>query len=405
MSDEKRSEDGTDEPVTDAAGEAEAETDVEEDAANPAAIARRVAALGADDASEAMARDEERKLAERREAKKKPKKKTGLEAAASKKLEGIGKRAEPRRAVAVAADADPLIEKTVKISDWAKRNQKTVQMVGGLLVVGLLGVAFTLWRDNKREMEASLVLSKAVEAQQAPIGEPKKKDDDEDDRLYFKTFDARREAALKQYREVETKFPKTGAAILSRLAEASLLLDSKDADGALAAYTEVKNSPLAAADIEVKGRALEGIGFAHELKAISNPADKAKELDAALATYKDLEATADVKGFKELAMYHQARVLMEKGDKDAAKTILLSVKERVSRVNEPVEVGVPVAPSFPYLKEVALDRLREIDPAAAPKTPAAGGLSPDIVKQLGPEGIKKYLEQRAKQQQQQKGGH
>src|SRR5689334_20768811 len=42
----------------------------DEDVANPAAIARRVAALGGDDATEALANEEERKLAERRAAKK-----------------------------------------------------------------------------------------------------------------------------------------------------------------------------------------------------------------------------------------------------------------------------------------------------------------------------------------------
>jgi predicted negative regulator of RcsB-dependent stress response len=392
VSDEKRSEDEKDAVETPAGEAPRTEADVAEveDAANPAAIARRVAALGADDAAEALAREEEQKLAERRAAtKKKGKKKSGLEVAASKKLEGIGKRAEPRRNVAVASDADPLIERTAKLSEWAKRNQKTVQLVGLLLCVALVGVAFTLWRDAKRETEASQILTKAVEVQQAQIGEPKKSEDDDEARAQtFKTYDARREAALKQYREVETKFPKTGAAILARLAEASLLLDQRDAAGALAAYTEVKDSPLAAADLEVKGRALEGIGFAHELKAISTPADKDKELDAALAAYKELENTADVKGFKELAMYHQARVLTNKGEKDKAKELLLSVKERVTRVDDPVAIGMPVPPSFPYLKEVALDRLRELDPNAVPKAlpahggPPGAGATPDQIQKL-----------------------
>ena len=137
MTDEKRSEDET--------TETEEDEGAEEDAANPAAIARRVAALGADDETEAFARGEERKLAERRAGKKKGKKKAGLEVAASKKLAKIGSRAEPKRSVAVASDADPLIERTAKLSDWAKKNQKTVQLVGlGLVVVGLLPQAGSL---------------------------------------------------------------------------------------------------------------------------------------------------------------------------------------------------------------------------------------------------------------------
>ena len=381
--------------VADRADDAEDGAD-DDDAANPAAIARRVAALGADDEAEALAREEERKLAERRAAKKKGKKKGGLEVAASKKLTNIGKRAEPRRTVAVAADADPLIERTAKLSDWAKRNQKLVQIVGVALFLGLLGVAGFLYYDNKRETEASLVLTKAVEAQRAPIGEPKKDDDEDDRQQYFKTFDDRRAAALKQYKDVQARFPGTGAAILARLAVGSLLLDQRDADGALAAFNDVKGSPLAAADNEVKGRALEGLGFAHELKAVAEAGEKDKHLDAALAAFKELETGVDVKGFKELALYHQARVLMNKGDKEKAKELLLKVKEGVEKVEEPLAMGLPVPPSFPYLREVAMDRLREIDPAAAPKSmvPPAGGQN------LTPEQIRKMIEQMQK-----KGGN
>ncbi|MBX3221424.1 MAG: tetratricopeptide repeat protein [Labilithrix sp.] len=429
MSDEKRSEDEKDDKVADAGegadetrSEADADVDVAErpadvdaassddaseteddDAANPAAIARRVAALGGEDASEALAREEERKLDERRASKKKGKKKGGLEVAASKKLAKIGTRAEPKRRVAVAADADPLIERTAKLSEWAKKNQKLVQVVGAAVLVGLLGLAGFLYYDNKRETEASLILTKAVEAQRAQIGEPKKDDEDEDNRqLYFKTFDDRRAAALKQYKEVQSKFPGTGAAILARLAEGSLLLDKRDADGALAAFNDVKGSALAAADMEVKGRALEGLGFAHELKAQAAPAEKDKALDAALAAFKELETAVDVKGFKELAMYHQARVLMAKGDKDKAKEILVSLKERLDRGEEPIASGLPAPPSFPFLKEVAMDRLHEIDPAAAPKThPGAGGGGMN----LSPAQIRKMMEDMQKRQSPHGGGH
>jgi len=390
---ETTSEKDADLAVAERTGDDAASDDVDDDAANPAAIARRVAALGADDDAEALAREEERKLAERRAAKKKGKKKGGLEVAASKKLTNIGKRAEPRRTVAVAADADPLIERTAKLSDWAKKNQKLVQIVGVALFLGLLGLAGFLYYDNKRETEASLVLTKAVEAQRAPIGEPKKDDDEDEDRQhYFKTFDERRAAALKQYKDVQSRFPGTGAAMLARLAEGSLLLDERQADGALAAFNDVKGSPLAAADSEVKGRALEGLGFAHELKAAAEAGEKDKHLDAALAAFKELETGVDVKGFKELALYHQARVLMNKGDKDKAKELLLKVKESVEKVEPPVAVGLPVPPSFPYLREVAMDRLREIDPSAAPKSmvPPAGGAS------LTPEQIRKMIEQMQK---------
>lgn len=418
MTDEKRSEDdekttSTDE-VADKSAEAEAEeagssasggdeaedgdeaapAEAEEDLARPEAIARRVAALGDEDPLEAKAREEERKLAERRAAARKGKKKKGggLEVAASKKLSKIGERAQPRREVAVAADADPLIDRTAKLGEWAKKNQTQVQIVGALIAAALLGVAGFLYFDHKRETDASVLLAKAVADERARIGDTK--DDEEAAGPSFKTYEARRDSALGKYREVQGKYPKTGAAILSRLAEGSLLLDKRDADGAVSAFTEVKQSPLASADVEVKCRSLEGLGFAYEVKAQLVAGEAAKFQDEALKAYKELENT-DVRGFKELAMYHQGRLLMAKGEKDKAKEILLSLKQRMEKPDEPLMGGVPMGPSFPYLRQMAFDRLREIDPTAAPKPGKAGGAGAGG---MSPEDIQRLIEQMKKQQ-------
>jgi hypothetical protein len=368
------------------------------DSASPEAIARRVAALGEEDQSEQVAREEERKLAERRAVgKKKKAKKGGLEVAASKKLSKIGTRAEPKRNLAVAADADPLIEKTAKLSEWAKENQKTVQLVGALLAAALLGIAGFLYLDHKHEVEASTLLTKAVEDERARIGEPPKDDDESkpaDNAPMFKTFEERRESALKKYREVESRFPKSGAAILARLAEGSLLLDKHEPDPAAAAFTDVKGSALAAADQEVKGRALEGLGFAYELKAAMTPAEAPKYLDEAAKAYKEMENTVEIRGFKELAMYHQARVAQNRGENDKAKEILLSLKERLGKIEDTTS-NVPQGPSFPYLREVAMDRLREIDPTAAPKTPP---MAPGGNPSLSPAQIRKMIEDAQKKQ-------
>ena len=189
MSDEKTSEDEkkddakaspepTDKPAAEKPEPADDEADDGPalDSVSPEAIARRVAALGEEDPTEVAAREEERKLAERRAAGKKKGKKGGLEVAASKKLSKIGTRAEPKRQMATAADADPLIEKTAKLSEWAKQNQKTVQVVGALIAAALLGIAGFLYIEHKHETEASTLLTKAVEDERAKVGEPPKDD-------------------------------------------------------------------------------------------------------------------------------------------------------------------------------------------------------------------------------------
>jgi predicted negative regulator of RcsB-dependent stress response len=373
---------------------------------NVADLAARVAALSADSPEELQAREEERKLAERRAKNRKAKrgkKGGGLETAASKRLSKIGERAVPKRAVAVAADADPLIERTAKLSEWAKKNQKLVTQLGVALVVVLLGSAGYMWWGQKREVEASVALAKAVADERGRIGEPAKGEDaPEETGPVFKTYEARREAALAKYRAVVAQHAGTGAAMLARLGEASILLDKREADAATAAYNEVKASPLAAADNEVRGRAIEGLGFAAELKAVAagpSTEEAKKHFDAAIALYKELESSVDAKGFKELAMYHQARCHLAKGEKDRAKELLLSVKERTSKVDETPTTHGARTNAFPYLTEMTLDRLREIDPSLAPPkrfNEGPGGASMDL--QL------RQLIERMKKQQQQGGG-
>lgn len=338
-------------------------------------IARRADALGGDDALEAVARDEEKKLAARRAAGgKKGKKKGGLEVAASKRLSEIGAKKAAQRAAspraAAAVDADPVLERTEKLSEWVQKNQKVVAGVVAaavLVVGGALG--WSSWQ-RRTEERASSELAKAVAAERGTV-RPGKVDPEEaarDPRPTFGTVKERRDAALAKYRAVSSAYPGTGAAMLARLSEGSLLLDERDVDGALQAFEDVKASPLAAADAEVRGRALEGLGFAWELKAASDPA----AWDKALETYKALETGVDVKGWKELAMYHQARVHLAKGEKDKAKELLVSVRERTSKPDDTKKIHPQLTPAFPYLKEVATDRLREIAPEAVPPK-ASGG--------------------------------
>ncbi len=345
--------------------EAAAPEEVVADKFRPEAIAERVASMGEETDLDRIAREEEKKLSERKKGKKG--KKGGLEAAASKRLSRIGEVKVKRPSVAsdavMSSDADPLLERAARLTKWIKEHRQTF---GGVVAVALLGVGgalgYVYWQ-GKHEADASAVLAQAFADEHGHVSD---KDDDDDEakarQLYptFKTVDARREAAIAKYEEVETKFAGTGAAILARLSEAGLFLDKADAKGALAAYEEVKASPLAQADAEVRGRALEGIGFADELLAQTDAAGKDGHLDAALAAFKQLEQV-DLKGFKELGQYHQARVLQAKGEKAKAIELLKDVEKRVA---EPGSEH-----PFSYLEYVVEDRLRALDPTALPPKP------------------------------------
>ena len=145
-----------------------------------------------------------------------------------------------------------------------------------------------------------------------------------------------------------------------------MLLDKEDAEGALAAYTEVSTSPLAKADGEVRGRALEGMGFAYELMADAATGDAAKPLlEKAGQEYRALENT-DIEGFKELGMYHQARVLSKQGTPEQAIELLKKLHERLHKGAEGHE--------FVYLEQVADDALRSLAPDALPPQPSIASM-------------------------------
>jgi len=333
-----------------------------EDRFRPEAIAARVEQIGEETDADRIAREEEQKLLERKKQQKQSKR--GLEAAASKRLAKIGEDKVKRPSIATDAyvpEADPLLERIRRGRQWIKGHQQVFGVLVAVVVLGVGGALVWTYRQNKEEAEGSALLAQGFADEHGHVSEKEDEDDDGSraKQLYptFKSIAERRGAALAKYREVEGRYPGTGAAILARLAEAGLLLDQGDAKGAIAAYDDVKSSPLSLADAEVRGRALEGVGFARELLAQTDSASQDKHLDDALAAFKALEQV-DVKGFRELGMYHQARVLQAKGDKTKALEIL---KEVYKRVTEPGENH-----PFSYLEFVVEDRLREMDPAALP---------------------------------------
>src|SRR5262249_3620645 len=147
--------------------------------------------------------------------------KRGLEAAASKRLAKIGEVAVKRPSAlgdSVAPEADPLLERVRRAGTWIRSNR---QLFGGLVTVGLLAVGGTLggiyWQD-KKQADASAVLAKAFADERGQVSATKDDDDDDDGKarkpLYptFKSAGERRDAALAKYREVESKYPGTGAA-------------------------------------------------------------------------------------------------------------------------------------------------------------------------------------------------
>lgn len=274
---------------------------------------------------------------------------------------------------------------------WVRTNFYVLQWVIVASVVGVAGYMFYVSRSEKKAGSASGTLIAAVEAERGRVmAEDKRSEEDKrfDPTRVFATPEERADAALASYNQVIDQHAGTGAAMLAKLGQAGVMLDKRDFAHALDAYNAVLASPLAAADLDVKGRAIEGLGLAKEGKG---------DLDGALATFGDL-AKVDAKGFKELAKYHQARIHLAKGEKDKAKDLLKELlalkgeadKDPTKDILSPTDKGS--APgldtqSFPYLKTVAEELLRSIDPNAMPSrlqlsSPTGPKLTPEQLRAL-----------------------
>ncbi len=278
---------------------------------------------------------------------------------------------------------DALSRSASATGKWIRKNFNVIQWVVLAAGVGVGGYLLYTSQTEKTAAAATSALAAGLTAERGRVMAEDKRSDEEkefDPTKVYKTQEERSEAALAGYRKAMAEHAGTPAALLAKLGEAGVLLEKRDWDGAIAAYGAVLSSKLAATDIDVKGRCIEGVGMAKEGKG---------DLDGAIASFKELEGI-DARGFKELGMYQQGRVLLAKGEKDKAKDILKMVREKLQA---PATDGQKLR----YLEEVVDESLRKIDPSLVPtKAPLMGGAKGDAVSPEQLEKIKKMLEEAAK---------
>ncbi len=273
--------------------------------------------------------------------------------------ETAGERKKRKKATIAAAEAsaaddpDALMTATLRAMEWAsKRKTQLAYAVGGSILAG--GIAFGAWYYKAtREEKATARISEGAFAEVvAPWWAPMEDPEIVKRLPSFPSEPERQNWALVAYSDAKTKYGDTGPGLLARLAEAGILLDKRDWDGALAAYEDVRKSPLGQADAGVKFACAEGLGYAHEGKGLLDDARKDFELLASLTA----------KNAKPQGLYHQARIDLQKGDKPAAITKLKAARELVI---------APGAPSSMHLKR-QIDRLLGLlDPSSLPPKPPA----------------------------------
>jgi tetratricopeptide (TPR) repeat protein len=280
---------------------------------------------------------------------------------------------------------DALARGSSAVSKWIRENFGIIQWVilGAIAVGG--GYLFYQTRVDKKDAGATTALMAGVTADRGLVMAEDKRTEEQkeaDPSKVFKTAEERTDAALAAYKKAAADHAGTATALLARLGEAGEYLDKQDWPHALEGFSAVASSTLAAADPDVKGRALEGLGFAKEGKG---------DLDGALATFKELEGI-DARGFKELGLYHQGRIYLAKGDKDKAKDFLKQVRDKLE---QPTTEGPA---TVHYVQRMTDEMLRRIDPSLVPnKAPVIGGPKGDVKTSEEIERIKRQLMEQLKQ--------
>lgn len=271
---------------------------------------------------------------------------------------------------------DALARASASFIKWLKNNLRAIEIGAAALVLAIVGYGVYDWQVAKRYEQASHALMTGVEDAFGRIVKPEDTDQGQDIeeatdlRPKFPTPQARLEAALGAYRLAAGQYPATGAGILARLGEAGELLNRRDYDGALRAFHEVLDTPLARADSDVRMSATEGVAMAIEGKG---------DLDGALKEFKTLE-NSDIRGYAEFGLYQQARLLLKKGQKEVAKALLLKAKERLGGPHQSESPSV----RHEFLTGQVNALLREIDPnLAPPPTPNPyDNLTPEQIAEL-----------------------
>ncbi len=250
---------------------------------------------------------------------------------------------------------DALARTTHVVVTFAKRHFNVIQWVIVLGIAGGIGWQIYAWRSHKSSAKASDLLMAAVNAEFGTVGDEAEKPELEAYNLRptFPTEAARLEAAMKSYDQTIADRPGSGTAILAELGKAGILYDQAKYAEAATQYESVKNSALAKNDPDVRLRAVEGVGLSLEAKG---------DLDGAARSYKELE-TATEPGFSALGMYHQARLLVQKGEKDKAEELLTKLTEKISKEASPAQMGS-------YLAKATRELQGVIDPSKVPPTPS-----------------------------------
>lgn len=189
----------------------------------------------------------------------------------------------------------------------------------GALIIFAIVASLVVWGYNQwalgRREQASELLGKALKIYHAELLTEKDTPTGDEEIPRFKTAKERGEAALSALDKLVQEFPSSDATSDSQLSRAGILYDlGRFADAEVAYRKFLEKAPK---DEAMVALAREGLGLCAEAQG---------KADMALSIYK--EQTGEF--YKDRFLFHQARVLLKKGDKKGAAEVYKEIYTKMT---------------------------------------------------------------------------
>lgn len=269
---------------------------------------------------------------------------------------------------------DAVQEVARDFSSYVHDHRSTI--VTSLVLLVAVGLAVVLGKGylSTGSAEQAKLLQTAIEIANAQVDATNNDGKDSDGKPVFKSDADRATKAQEAFAAVVKSSADSSAARWAKLGQGSVLTLAGKSDEA---------APLFAASFAARGDQAAQGALALEGQALA--LESAGKVDEAVKQLEQLKSY-DGSAYKDIAEYHLARIKLARGDRDAAKTLLKGVYDRLG---SPAEG----APKSRFLKGEVEVRLAELDSSLVP---AGGG-----AQEFSQEEIQRLIQQL---QQQQKGG-
>ena len=239
---------------------------------------------------------------------------------------------------------DEFVSGVAQVADKLKPHVKLIAGISVVLAVVLIGWYTFQYLNERAETKATALFRQALDVADRPFQAPEPESDEakpeaaadaakdeanadegKDPDAPFPSEQARAEAVLAPLQALRDDYGSTDTARSARLLHASALYAAGRFQDAIAMYEEILADP-SSSELAVPAR--EGLGYAQEALALASEDQAARQagLEKALATFGEIQTKEDGPQ-REVALYHQARILATLGKREDAVASLKKASE------------------------------------------------------------------------------